>query len=82
MARQRALRRLFGPSYKDIMEKLAADDRAFYDRVGSAPEGSYFRVVSEAIRANPGRGAPVDFTRLTHELARLEQRVADLEDRP
>lgn len=63
-----------------VHERNVEVTQSFDAMVGSAPEGAYFRTLTHAVNETPwGFGQPVDFKKLVGELAKLEQRIAELE---
>lgn len=70
---------------KTILERIERVDRetalAFNAVIAEAEPGAYFRTLHRAVVGSAPFGQPVDFPRLVAELALLEQRVADIEDR-
>jgi hypothetical protein len=80
--RLRRVRNLLDPM-AETLERLREEDArtaaAFSDVMAAAAEGTYFRTLTRAVRGSVPFGQPVDFTRLVAELAKLEQRIADLE---
>lgn len=71
-----------GPSefVEALHERNVEVTEAFDSMVASAPTGAYFRTLAHAVDETPvGFGQRVDFKGLVCELAKLEQRIADLE---
>lgn len=75
--------RLRRESSRAYLARLEAHDRAtataFRGALDDAPPGTYFRTLVKAIDGSAPFGQPIDFKRQALELARLEQRIADLE---